>query len=124
MPQTPFTQRDFHERRQRSAAPTPDTAAPGRKFSFAWRHGEGGDDENEDEAMDMTSHPSQRAEEHSDPNHASPTPQEKGNRKGKTFEETFWEKRGEFNRAWKKRRRETGKERKQRENKRAGRRPA
>jgi hypothetical protein len=122
MPQTPFTQRDFHERGQRSAAPTPDTAAPGRKFSFAWRRGESGDTDDEEDEEAATSHPSGLVKDSSVL--ASPAPQEDENHKNKTFEETFWEKRGEFNRAWKKRRRETGKERKKRENKRVGRRVA
>ena len=36
---TPFTQRDLEWRGLRSAAPTPDTAAIGRRFSFDWRKG-------------------------------------------------------------------------------------
>ncbi|KAI9756961.1 MAG: hypothetical protein M1815_002527 [Lichina confinis] len=37
VPATPFTQQDFLYRGIRSAAPTPDTAAPGKRFSFSWR---------------------------------------------------------------------------------------
>ncbi|MCJ1306609.1 hypothetical protein MMC25_000252 [Agyrium rufum] len=49
-PQTPFTQMDFQRRGLRSAAPTPDTAAPNRNF-FDVRSGEklGGVDEESDE---------------------------------------------------------------------------
>ena len=38
-PVTPYTQRDLDWRGLRSAAPTPDTAAIGRRFSFPWRNG-------------------------------------------------------------------------------------
>ena len=46
VPLTPFTQQDFQHRGLRSAAPTPDTAAPGKRFSFSWRT------DNEDETVD------------------------------------------------------------------------
>lgn len=39
VPTTPYTQRDLEWRGLRSAAPTPDTAAIGRRFSFPWRNG-------------------------------------------------------------------------------------
>ena len=128
MPQTPFTIRDYHDRGQRSAAPTPDTAAPGRRFSFPWRRGgsaegnEGDEDKDDDDDADMD----ERALESSQPESSQTTPSllappdraENGTSTEKGFEETFWEKRGETNRAWKMRRRVTGKERKQMENKR------
>ena len=37
MPPTPYTRQDLERRGLRSAAPTPDTAALGRRFSFPWR---------------------------------------------------------------------------------------
>ncbi|ORY14750.1 hypothetical protein BCR34DRAFT_559794 [Clohesyomyces aquaticus] len=51
-PVTPFTQKDLEWRGLRSAAPTPDTAALGRRFSFPWRKGSqeiNDDDESEGE---------------------------------------------------------------------------
>ncbi|KAL9062805.1 MAG: hypothetical protein Q9157_008616, partial [Trypethelium eluteriae] len=45
VPQTPFTRQDLEFRGIRSAAPTPDTAAIGKRFDFPW----GGDSEDEDE---------------------------------------------------------------------------
>ncbi|KAI9843159.1 MAG: hypothetical protein M1838_002747 [Thelocarpon superellum] len=125
MPQTPFTQRDFQERGIRSAAPTPDTAAPGRQFLFPWRDG---DDDMDDDGEGERA-PRKGAGKAS-PSHLAPPPlfdaapgegagagteAEAGAQKG--FEETFWERRGETNRAWKRRRREVGKERKKRDNK-------
>ncbi|XPS96705.1 hypothetical protein M3J09_005964 [Ascochyta lentis] len=51
-PTTPFTQRDLEWRGLRSAAPTPDTAAIGRRFSFDWRKGsQEADDAAADEEM-------------------------------------------------------------------------
>ncbi|CAI6340436.1 unnamed protein product [Periconia digitata] len=49
LPATPYTQRDLEWRGLRSAAPTPDTAAVGRRFSFPWRNGSQEVDEDEDE---------------------------------------------------------------------------
>ena len=112
-PFTPFTRRDLQERRLRSAAPTPDTAAPGRRFQFAWRQSDGRSDD-EDQASQDVSLPPMTAPT-SVPR--SSTFQGGAGSGEKSFEETFWERRGETNRAWKRRRRETAKERKKRENK-------
>lgn len=50
-PTTPHTQRDIEWRGLRSAAPTPDTAAIGRRFSFDWRKNSAeADDESDAEA--------------------------------------------------------------------------
>ncbi|KAF2198945.1 hypothetical protein GQ43DRAFT_442918 [Delitschia confertaspora ATCC 74209] len=62
VPMTPFTEKDLEWRGTRSAAPTPDTAAIGRRFSFPWREegadGDGaeteGDAEKEKELKDNT----------------------------------------------------------------------
>lgn len=56
-PTTPHTQRDIEWRGLRSAAPTPDTAAIGRRFSFDWRKGsqdtnDDDEDDDEDDAAD------------------------------------------------------------------------
>ncbi|MCJ1233139.1 hypothetical protein MMC14_001094 [Varicellaria rhodocarpa] len=119
IPQTPFTQRDFQQRRQRSAAPTPDTAAPSKMgFGPVWSDGDEEDDSrnNEDGSQEDQASAStalvqkdhlQEGEE------AAPVESE--------FAKWFWEHRGETNRAWKKRRREAAKEKRQKDNKRRGR---
>lgn len=98
MPQTPFTQQDFRERRQRSAAPTPDTAAPGRTFGDVLAGDSGlGNDEDEEGIK------------------PSSIPQEVGEGAPESdFSKWFWENRGETNRAWKRRRREAAKEKRHR----------
>ncbi|KAI9799605.1 MAG: hypothetical protein M1833_003920 [Piccolia ochrophora] len=122
VPHTPFTRRDFEMRGQRSAAPTPDTAAPGKAFAFPWRRGdEDGDDDDDDDDDDAGRYKVQYPGENDDGNgegDALTTPSSRGAEAKKGFEEAFWEKRGETNRAWKRRRRETGKEKRRRENKR------
>ncbi|KAL8922135.1 MAG: hypothetical protein Q9208_005330 [Pyrenodesmia sp. 3 TL-2023] len=112
IPQTPFTQQDFQERRLRSAAPTPDTAAPSKTtFGRVWSQESGPGDSVSDEAEDDTQ--------------ATPTApknvvEDEANNEAKEseFAEWFYEHRGETNRAWKRRRREAAKEKRQKENKR------
>lgn len=54
VPFTPQTQRDIEWRGLRSAAPTPDTAAIGRRFSFPWRNSSAEvDGEEEDQDVDV-----------------------------------------------------------------------
>ncbi|KAF2632476.1 hypothetical protein BU25DRAFT_152684 [Macroventuria anomochaeta] len=119
-PTTPFTQRDLEWRGLRSAAPTPDTAAIGQRFSFDWRKGSQEADEDEEELSDAgveagrqldinTKKNSQAladvAEE--DENDGAAGPVDGGEEKPESkFREWFWENRGDINRAWKKRRRE------------------
>ena len=120
MPQTPFTQRDMEYRGARSAAPTPDTAAPGKSFKLLWA------EDDDSEAQETKGVGSDNEE--SIPNKAvqNEVPSSEmidalipENQSGeKSFEETFWERRGETNRAWKRRRRETGKFKRKMENKR------
>jgi hypothetical protein len=97
VPLTPFTQKDFEFRGIRSAAPTPDTAHPNKRFVWPTDN----DDEDEEEA-------------------SSPTRESKGKEKEaepeSDFQKWFWENRGNVNRAWKKRRKVVGKEKRQREN--------
>ncbi|KAI9808057.1 MAG: hypothetical protein M1827_007522 [Pycnora praestabilis] len=122
-PHTPCTQRDFHERGQRSAAPTPDTAAPGKLFPRSWDKDDGGDDENvggDDTAdkemgittLDATSPPEKTESIVVGVSEQATTGAESA------FSNWFWEHRGETNRAWKRRRREALKEKRQRENRR------
>ena len=119
-PQTPFTQQDFQDRRQRSAAPTPDTAAPGKTFSHLWLNDDGEADlasEGSSEHADL--HPEASAEGNG--GDGTSTAGEAGETPQSEFSKWFWEHRGETNRAWKKRRREAAKEKRHRENKRHGR---
>jgi len=97
VPLTPFTQKDFEYRGIRSAAPTPDTAHPNKKFVWPTDN----DDDDEEEA-------------------SSPIREPKGKEKAaepeSDFQKWFWENRGNVNRAWKKRRKVVAKEKRQREN--------
>ncbi len=118
-PTTPFTRRDLDYRGLRSAAPTPDTAAIGLKFKVPWK-----DDDEEDEEHDSEEGTSMVDAD------ANSTPL--GNKKGEIktaddeempesdFAKWFWEHRGETNRAWKRRRREVLKAKRQRENRKMG----
>jgi hypothetical protein len=96
VPLTPFTQKDFEFRGLRSAAPTPDTAHPNKRF--IWPTADEDDDDNEA----------------SSPIRKDDKPEE--GRSESDFQKWFWENRGETNRAWKKRRKEVAKEKRQREN--------
>lgn len=121
IPQTPFTQRDIQERGLRSAAPTPDTAAPGKTFANVWaetsdvEEGDEDEDEEEESIAEPDINPTPLAGKGDPP---------KADGKDKThesdFTKWFWEHRGETNRAWKKRRREAAKEKRQRENRKRG----
>ncbi|KAI9715127.1 MAG: hypothetical protein M1812_006106 [Candelaria pacifica] len=109
IPQTPFTQRDFQERGLRSAAPTPDTAAPGRSFPSGWVKNE--EDEEEIKKVEVSLSPKKAL------GRKDSTAEEVAMGKS-SFKDWFWEHRGDTNRAWKKRRREMAKEKRKRENKR------
>jgi hypothetical protein len=132
--QTPFSRRDTYYRGIRSAAPTPDTAAPWKRLPILWPNGIHGEDDDEtagdeeaDSNDDDTNIPPQELSNDSGPaTAASPNsddwdalaslPKDKEvDEKG--FEELFYESRGEMNRAWKRRRREMSKEKRKRENK-------
>jgi len=155
-PVTPYTQRDIEWRGLRSAAPTPDTAAIGRRFSFPWRKGsqEVDDDEGDDdiEAGEQLSNNTRAntsvihlpglVEEDEDEDAAEEADSDddagtganeaplgrtrssskkiadaEGEAEESEFGKWFWENRGENNRAWKKRRRETLKAKRLRDNK-------
>lgn len=98
-PYTPYTKKDIEERGLRSAAPTPDTALPGRRMQW-----------NESESED------------NGPYNSTPIPKSGSAAKSEEsdFAKWFWENRGDNNRAWKKRRRDAAKEERQRENRRKG----
>lgn len=125
IPQTPFSRtRDI-----RSAAPTPDTAAIGKKFSFF--HDIDEEDADEGAYIPQSEYADQDTEmggwvegDEEDVNRIPVT--KKAKEEGAGTEETdfakwFWENRGDTNRAWKKRRREVLKVKRQRENRRLGR---
>ena len=115
VPHTPFTQQDIRQRRQRSAAPTPDTAAPGKTFNFGF--GDAGDDEDErddDVAEDAGEEASGAAPAGTQDTELPAAP---GEKEESEFSKWFWEHRGETNRAWKKRRRDAAKEKRQKDNK-------
>jgi hypothetical protein len=132
-PSTPYTQRDLEWRGLRSAAPTPDTAAIGRRFSFDWRKGsqEVHDAEDDDEEMgDADAQAEQQLSLNTKANasHARlPDVAEEGEeavaaaegeeeKPESEFRKWFWENRGDLNRAWKKRRRDALKAKRHTEN--------
>ncbi|KAL5114423.1 hypothetical protein ACEQ8H_007678 [Pleosporales sp. CAS-2024a] len=131
-PITPFTERDLEWRGLRSAAPTPDTAAIGRRFSFDWRTGsqEADDDDDDKEVAQQLSQNTKAnaskqlpdVAEEDEENHghggdagAQDAHQDKPESEFRTW---FWENRGDLNRAWKKRRRDALKVKRHVENKR------
>lgn len=136
-PTTPFTQVDLEWRGLRSAAPTPDTAAIGRRFSFDWRKNsqeiddENDDDDDEDmtdvdpDAKQQLSHNTRAnatkarlaevAEEEEDEDAAAAAGATE-DKPDSEFKKWFWENRGDLNRAWKKRRRDALKTKRHAEN--------
>ncbi|KAI9682789.1 MAG: hypothetical protein M1822_006279 [Bathelium mastoideum] len=125
LPHTPFTRQDMEFRGIRSAAPTPDTAAIGKKFLFPWTNEPEDEDEEEvDEDAQMKDvAPSAGKATENDIAASKATADGVQEPKEETeFEKWFWEHRGETNRAWKKRRRESMKEKRHRENRRLNRR--
>lgn len=137
MPQTPFTQQDFRARRQRSAAPTPDTAAPGKTFGDVWtrmgRSGESDDNDDDDDNDNdndgndekkglgiESGSPQEKAASPSPNKRAKPqNPDSTGgaNAEETEFQKWFWEHRGENNREWKRRKREAAREKRKEDNK-------
>ena len=119
IPITPYTQKDMQWRSQRSAAPTPDTAAPGRAgFGDFWNRF------NEDREDDIEEEDEENID---DPNGTGPVlnPEQsvkdgaqKPSEDESEFTKWFWKNRGDNNRAWKKKRREAAKEQRKRDNKR------
>jgi len=100
-PLTPFTQRDFEYRGIRSAAPTPDTAHPNKRFTWPT-------DDSDDDAPSSPIRKSTPGESSKEEEGAAPE---------SDFQKWFYEHRGETTRAWKKRRRTAAKEKRHRENK-------
>lgn len=124
-PQTPFTKQDLQNRGIRSAAPTPDTAAP-QRISF-WENNDNNnydcDEEYDEHYQENETSKPKKLKRDTDANGAGVQGKGKGEVAGAEagdFASWFWENRGENNRAWKKRRREAAKEKRQRENRRKG----
>lgn len=109
--QTPFTTRDLQLRGLRSAAPTPDTALPTRRF-FADSVSPSGKSGVDDE--DLVIGPSDSSLPF------GKSPQKEGPKAESDFAKWFWEHRGENNRTWKRRKREAMKEKRQRGNRQEG----
>lgn len=119
-PQTPFTQKDLQWRALRSGAPTPDTAAVS-KFKF-WEDAE--EEEDDEDEGDIHLSASKGVEGTKKLKDAANDTKEKEQKPvdESEFAKWFWDNRGDNNRAWKKRRREAAKEKRQRENRQWGRR--
>jgi hypothetical protein len=134
-PTTPFTERDLEWRGTRSAAPTPDTAAIGRRFSFDWRKGsqeaDANDDDDEDEDEEARDpEADQQLSQNTKANASKATPHLPGvaeeeeddaeagvdEKPESEFRKWFWENRGDLNRSWKKRRRDALKAKRHTEN--------
>ncbi|RDL41722.1 uncharacterized protein BP5553_01701 [Venustampulla echinocandica] len=107
VPTTPFTQRDFEYRGIRSAAPTPDTAHANKRFLWPTSNDE--EDEEEEDEVHGASSPI-RSQGAAGKAEATETPES-------DFQKWFYEHRGDTNRAWKKRRKIVGKEKRHRDNK-------
>lgn len=145
-PSTPFTRRDLEDRGLRSAAPTPDTAAIGRRMRPPWGRSVSREADT-DEDLDVLSRARGKGkgkgksklggggdvdvieeedggkedEEGGDDGEDGEVEIKQEEKDGETeFERHFYEKRGEYNRAWKVRRREARKGARQEARKGAG----
>lgn len=126
-PQTPHTKQDLEWRGQRSAAPTPDTAAIGKRFSFSFGNGGASDNddiEEEDEAGARVGALELRGNTEANAGAAMANAEAEEGEPGEEseFRKFFYEHRGDNNRAWKRKRREGKKVMRQRENRRVSRR--
>ena len=121
VPQTPFTRQDFRDRSMRSAAPTPDTAAPGKSgFGKVWgsHSPSSSDDEDTDKGEDRKDNEDVEGDANQAILGSKEDVKEKPSEKRSEFEKWFWEHRGETNRHWKKMRREALKGKRHEANKR------
>jgi hypothetical protein len=116
-PHTPFTKLDLQKRGLRSGAPTPDTAAINRSMTWP-RDFDADEDEEEEEYGDDVD---KEEEDKEEATIARPALKSKPESKDESdFSKWFWENRGDNNRAWKRRRREAAKEKRQRDNRKRG----
>ena len=136
-PLTPFSSQDHRFRRIRSAAPTPDTAAPSRTSYFSGGSQPESVSESEAEDIDRdeatpvqntVSTNDKKGKKKTSAQSETATPkvsvsvsqqqQGEGEQEQSDFVKWFYAHRGENNRLWKKRRREAAKEKRQAENRR------
>jgi hypothetical protein len=109
---TPFTLVDRRERNLRSAAPTPDTPAPGtttfsaRQLRTRLR----------DQSLNSYGEHGDSSSAKNSTQKETPPLDKDGKPEESEFSKWFWEHRGETNREWKRRRREAAKEERHREN--------
>ncbi|PCH08378.1 Nucleotide-binding, alpha-beta plait [Penicillium occitanis (nom. inval.)] len=115
-PLTPFSKQDRQIRNLRSGAPTPDTAVFNRRKLLL--SGDNDNDEDEDMNTDDDDHAQSLTQETPSKPRTETTSQRQPEESD--FVKWFWENRGDNNRAWKRRRREAAKEKRQRENRRKG----
>lgn len=117
-PLTPFSKQDRQIRNLRSGAPTPDTAMFNRRkllLSERDNDKDGDDGMDTDDDYEHTASLAQETPSKQNTETASQRQPEESD-----FVKWFWENRGDNNRAWKRRRREAAKEKRQRENRRKG----
>ena len=120
MPQTPFTQQDIRHRRQRSAAPTPDTAAVGKTFGDVWGGGKVADDDDEEDdegGKGVDEHEQADGKESTEKLEKSEGSKGEDTKEESEFAKFFWDQRGHNNRAWKRGRREAAKEKRKQDRK-------
>lgn len=108
MPMTPFTKQDFALRGLRSAAPTPDTAFPGKTYTI-WPTNNVSEENGAEISNGTTPTQKQKAAQLNSQQDEAEVPVD-------DFQKWFYEHRGETNRAWKKRRKLAAKNKRQREN--------
>lgn len=116
-PLTPFSKQDRQIRNLRSGAPTPDTAVFNRRKLLLSVDNDNDEDEDMDTDDDYDHTQSLTQETPSKPRTETTSQRQP---EESDFVKWFWENRGDNNRAWKRRRREAAKEKRQRENRRKG----
>jgi hypothetical protein len=126
-PQTPFTEQDMEWRVTRSAAPTPDTAAIGKRFSFSVMDDISEDDDSSEQVDDdadagATDAINGLGISDAIASGSGRAPEQDGQKEESEFAKWFFENRSENNKKWRARRREAMKLKRKRENRRLTRR--
>ena len=128
-PQTPFNEQDLEWRTTRSAAPTPDTAAIGKRFSFSVMDDIDEDDDDDADGNGATTSSNTMLNglgisgDSPAESLAQREPAQNSQEKEESdFAKWFFENRGENNKKWRLRRREAMKLKRKRENRRLTRR--
>ncbi|KAH6617665.1 hypothetical protein B0J18DRAFT_257855 [Chaetomium sp. MPI-SDFR-AT-0129] len=115
-PLTPFTRHDLELRGVRSTAPTPDTAHPSRRY-WPWDGDNGIGAQAGGEGQVNGEESEEDLDDHGELDDTALGVDEGKVKPASDFQKWFWENRGDLNRAWKKRRKVAGKEKRYRENK-------